>query len=336
MDGIQACNASGPEGINFKGPESEEPGLNGELQLAPGHCPDASVVGTVESESPLLASPVRGHIYLARPGCGGTGQAPCTEKDALDGNLYRLYLEVSTTGELANAGATLKVEGKTEADPATGQLTTVFEDNPQIPFSTLKVDLNGGPRAPLDNPAVCGPAVTTADLTPWSAPGPSTPGTSDATPSSFFDVAGCASPPGLNPGFVAGTVTPQAGQFSAFTMNLSRQDREQYVKGIQVHTPPGLLGMLSSVPLCAEPQADSGGCPESAKIGTTRVATGAGSHPFEIEGERLSDGAVRGLRRSGLSIVTHAVAGPFNLGVGGRARADRRRPGKLDVDGHDR
>ena len=35
---------------------------------------------------------------------------------------------------------------------------------------------------------------------------------------------------------------PQAGQYSAFTMNLSRQDREQYVKGIQIHTPPGLLG----------------------------------------------------------------------------------------------
>ena len=192
-----------------------------------------------------------------------------------------------------------------EANPATGQLTTKFlEENPQLPFSELKIHLNGGPRAPLDNPAVCGPATTTTDFTPWSAPG-ITPegllmaGTPDATPSSFFDVVGCASPPGLSPGFVAGTVTPQAGQFSAFTLNLSRQDREQFVKGIQVHTPPGLLGMLSSVPLCGEPQADAGHCPEASKIGTTRVASGAGSHPFEIDGERLPDRPPTTARRSG-------------------------------------
>jgi hypothetical protein len=323
VDGIQACNASGPEGINFTGPESEEVGLNGELQLAAGHCPDASTVGSATAVTPLLEKPVEGHVYLARPGCGNAalGQKECTEKDALDGNLYRLYLELGGTGELGNAGIHIKVAGNVEANPATGQLTTVFKKNPQAPFSELKIHLNAGPRAPLDNPAVCGPAVTTADFTPWSAPG-TTPapeslsmaGTPDATPSWFFDVKGCSSPPPLNPGFTAGTVTPQAGQFSPFTLNLSRQDREQYVKGIQVHTPPGLLGMLSSVPLCGEPQANNGHCPESSKIGTTRVATGAGSHPFEIEGNVYLTGPYGG-DPFGLSIVTNAVAGPFNLGL---------------------
>ena len=56
VDGVQACNSSGPEGINFTGAESEEVGLNGELQLAPGHCPDASTVGTAEAITPLLAN----------------------------------------------------------------------------------------------------------------------------------------------------------------------------------------------------------------------------------------------------------------------------------------
>ncbi len=74
VDGIQACNESGPEGINFNGPESEEVGLNGELQLAAGHCPDASTVGTAKAFSPLLNEPLEGHVYLARPGCGGAGQ----------------------------------------------------------------------------------------------------------------------------------------------------------------------------------------------------------------------------------------------------------------------
>jgi hypothetical protein len=319
VDGIQACNESGPEGINFEGPESEKVGLNGELQLAPGHCPDASIVGSAKAFSPLLNEPLEGHVYLARPGCGGPGQRECTPEDAADGSLYQLYLELGGKGALGDAGVNLKVRLKTEANPATGQLTTVAENNPQLPFSRLEVDLNGGPRAPLDNPAVCGEAVTTSDWTPWSAPGV-TPegllmaGTADATPSSFYDVTGCADPPGLNPGFTAGTVTPQAGQFSAFTLNLSRQDREQFVKGLQVHTPPGLLGMLSSVPLCGAGEAEAGTCGEASKIGTTRVASGAGSHPFEIEGSVYLTGPYDGAP-FGLSIVTHAVAGPFNLGL---------------------
>lgn len=327
VDGIQACDESGPRGINFEGPESEEVGPTGELQLAPGKCPDASIVGTAEAVTPLLREPVKGHVYLARPRCGGAGQAACTTQDALDGNLYQLYLELGGTGALGDAGINIKAHGYTEANPATGQLTTKFLANPQTPFSELKVKLNGGPRAPIANPPSCGPATTTADFTPWSAPGQTpegllVPGIADATPSSFFDVEGCASPPGLKPGFVAGTVSPRAAKYSSFTLNLSRQDREQYVKGIQVHTPPGLLGMLSSVTLCEEAAANAGTCSEASKIGTTRVASGAGSHPFEIEGNVYLTGPHDGAP-FGLSVVTHAVAGPFNLGlVVVRARID--------------
>ncbi|HWY17650.1 MAG TPA: hypothetical protein VNY27_02940 [Solirubrobacteraceae bacterium] len=326
VDGIQACDEAGASGINFEGRESEEEGLSGELQLAPGHCPAASTVGMAEAITPLLPEPVKGHVYLARPKCGGAGQVACTEQDALDGNLYQLYLELGGTGPLANEGINIKAHGFVEANPATGQLTTKFLENPQTPFSELKVHLNGGPRAPLDNPPTCGPATTTTDLTPWSSPG-TTPegllvaGTADATPSSFFnvDLAGdglataCPTLP-FAPGFTAGTVSPQAGAFSAFTLNLTRQDREQFVKGIQVHTPPGLLGMLSSVPLCEEPLADSGHCPESSRIGTTTVASGAGSHPFEISGNVYLTKSYQGAP-FGLSIVTNAVAGPFNLGL---------------------
>jgi hypothetical protein len=319
VDGIQACNEFGPEGIDITGPESEEVGPSGELQLASGHCPDASTVGTAEAITPFLPIPIKGHVYLARPACGGPEQPACTEEDAADGRLYRLYLELGGEGELGQTGIHFKVPLETHANPATGQLTATAVDTPQAPFSELKIHLNGGPRAPLDTPAACGPATTTADLTPWSAPGVTpeglaVPGTPDATSSSFFAVEGCPGTPPLNPGFSAGTVSPQAGAYSAFTMNLSRGDREQYVKGIQIHTPPGLLGMLSSVPLCEEPLADSGHCPEASKIGTTRVASGAGSHPFEIGGSVYLTKSYGGAP-FGLSIVTDAIAGPFNLGL---------------------
>jgi hypothetical protein len=319
VDGIKACDATGPEGINIEGPESEFVGPDGEWHLAPGRCPDASIVGTAEAITPFLPVPVKGHVYLAKPGCGGQGQAACTEHDAVDGNLYKLYLELGGAGELANTGIEFKVPLEVQVNPATGQLTTVARNLVQAPYNEVKIHLNGGPRAPLDNPSACGLATTSSDFVPWSAPG-TTPegllvaGTPDLLSSSSFPVEGCSSPPPLHPGFLAGTVTAQAGQFSSFTMNLSRSDREQYIKDIQLHTPPGLLGMLSSVPLCGEPQANEGTCPQASKIGTVRVASGAGSHPFEIEGNvYLTQG--HGGQPFGLSIATDAVAGPFNLGL---------------------
>jgi hypothetical protein len=258
VDGIQACNDFGPEGLNASGPESEKLGPNGEPQLAPGHCPDASTVGTAEAITPLLPEPVKGHLYLARPLCGGANEPACTEQDAHDGNLYRLYLELGGKGALADSGVNIKVAGVVSANLATGQLTSTFANNPQAPFSELKLRLNGGPRASLANPRACGEARTTSDLTPWSAPGRTSngllvAGTPDANPSSFYLVSGCASPTGLSPGFMAGTVRPEAAKFSPFTLTLTRKDGEQNLAAVQVHTPPGLLGILASVPLCDEP-----------------------------------------------------------------------------------
>lgn len=345
-DGIRACNATGPEGINFEGPESEKPGANGEPQLAPGECPEASTIGEAEVITPLLSEPVKGHIYLARPECGGAGESACTPEDVADGKVYRLYLELGGTGQLAVSGVHLKVPGRVKANPATGQLTTVFEGlpvpgepskyegNPQLPFSELKVRLNGGPRAPLANPAICGQAVTTASFSTWSGPG-KTPegllveGLPNVVSSSFFpvDLVGdergtpCPALP-FAPGYVAGTVTASAGKFTSFTLNIGRKDREQPIHGVQVHMPPGVLGMVSRVPLCGEAQADAGSCPAASKIGTARTAVGAGSHPFEFEGGVYLTGPHDGAP-FGLSIVTPAVAGPFNLGtVVVRARVD--------------
>ena len=338
VNGIQACEEHGPEGIDIEGPESEAPGLNGELQLAPGHCPEASVVGTAEAITPFLPKPVDGRIYLARPGCGNAsfGQMPCTERDALDGNLYRMYLELGGKGSLANEGIVFKVPFDVEVNPATGQVTTNVRDLVQAPYSEVRVRLNGGARAPVANPPTCGAATTTADLTPWSASGV-TPeglmvnGTPDLLTSSFFDTGGCVSPPVLVPGFVAGTVTPNAAKFSAFTMDISRKDGEQYIRGVRLHTPPGLLARLAGVALCPDAQADAparfGECPDSSKVGTARVASGAGEEPYEVEGEIYLTGPYRGAP-FGLSIVTHAVAGPFDLGlVVVRAR--------IDIDPHD-
>jgi hypothetical protein len=286
-DGLQACTAS-------------EIDLSSRL---PGSCPDGSVLGTVTATTPLLGERLTGQVFLAAPNCD-----PCSSADAADGNMFQLYLELS------GAGVVVKQHGTIYANTSTGQLTTVFREAPQVPVDDLQVHFKGGLRASLATPQECGSFVTTTDITPWS-----TPITPDATPSSVFDVsydgngAPCPAVLPLNPGFSAGTSNPNAGQFSPLTLTFSREDREQDLAGIQVTTPPGLLGTLSGVPLCGEPQADLGTCPESSRIGSMTVAAGPGGHPFYEKGSLYLTGPYKGAP-FGLSIVVPTIAGPFNLG----------------------
>ena len=316
-DGLVACQESGPEGINIThdwGPTGEQPldpadpeameiASDGLPHVAPGHCPLTSQIGTVQITTPLLAGPLKGHVYVAQPLCGGVGQPACSEAEAADGNLFRLYLEAEGSGVI------VKLEGRVSVNPSTGQLTTTFKENPQLPFSELKLKLKGGPRAPLSNPQSCGQATTTSSLEPWSAPesGPA------ATPFSSFDVSGCASPMGFSPSFLAQTETPLAGAFSPFTLTFSRKDGEQDLSAITVQTPPGLLGKVAGVPQCDEAQANAGTCGPESQVGTTTAGSGSGSAPLYLPGRVYLTGPYGG-QPFGLSIVVPAVAGPFNLG----------------------
>jgi hypothetical protein len=309
-NGLDACQETGPEGINIEDGESEAVGQEGLPRPVAGHCPPASQVGTLRATTPLLSEELQGHLFLATPRCGGAGQPGCTQQDAQDGNLVGLYAEL----EGPNSGVIVKLAGKAMIDPSTGRVTTIFEDLPQFPLSNLHVEINGGPRAPLANPQSCGAVNSTSDLTPWS-----TPATPDAQASSSFNVdwdgAGGACPASLpfGPGFSAGTVSPAAGVFSPFTLTLTRHDREQDLSGVSVTMPPGLLGILKGVPLCGEPQAAQGTCGAASQIGTTEVASGAGPEPLWLTGRVYLTTGYKGAPY-GLSIVVPAVAGPFNLG----------------------
>jgi hypothetical protein len=278
----------------------------------PGDCPEGSVLGTVRITTPLLASPLEGQVFLGSPGCD-----PCSNADAADGNMYRLFIEVR------GSGLVIKKEGTIYANTSTGQLTTTFANDPQLPFSDLQLQFKGGLRAGLATPQACGTFTTLSDMTPWSAPA-----TPEATPSSSFDVdwdgAGGACPAVVPfaPSFSAGTSNPNAGQFSPLTVNIDREDREQDMAAIQVTTPPGLSGILTGVPLCGEPQASLGTCSESSRIGTMTVAAGPGGHPLYEKGSLYLTGPYEGAP-FGLSIVVPTQAGPFNLGnVVVRAKID--------------
>jgi hypothetical protein len=262
-------------------------------------CDQASRVGTVQVTSPDIAEPFGGAVYLAKPEC-----EPCTPRDAEDGRMVKLLLQAKGEGE---GGVLVKVVGSLSVNQQTGQLTATFANNPQLPFSDLKLTLGGGPRATLSNPRICGPASTSVDLTPWSSPF-----SPDAIDTSTFEVGGCA-PAQFAPSFTAGTTSNQAGGFSPFTLSFGRGDADQYLAGLQLRTPPGLLGSLATVPLCPEPQASQGTCSAGSLIGHTQVLTGPGAEPFLVTGGQVFlTGPYKGAP-FGLSIIVPAKAGPYTL-----------------------
>jgi len=298
--GLGACQDAGAEGFGF----GEEGVVLGTAHLLPGRCPASSVLGTVKIVTPLLSVPLTGHLFLGAPRCGGSGQAECSEADAMDGGLYRVFLEAEALGQV------IKLEGHVSANPVTGQLAVTFDEAPEFPFSELTVSVNGGQDASLATPQTCGSFQATSDLTPWSAPE-----TPDAFPASeAFTVAGCPGVIPFAPAVSAGSVSEDADASSPFTFTLTRQDGEQDLSGLRVTTPAGLTALLSGVALCEEPAAAAGTCPEASRVGSVTAAAGAGSDPYWLSGQVYLTGPYAGAP-FGLSAVVPVKAGPFNLGV---------------------
>jgi hypothetical protein len=302
-DGLQAC--TGELGQTPGSPENEigltsiEPTTFSDVEPA---CPPASQVGSVELKTPLLPDVLYGQAYLSSYHSGDT---------------YSVFIVIRGDGLL------VKLRSTVVANPVTGQLTATFANNPELPFSDFVLHFYGGPRAVFVNPAQCGLATTTMDLTPWAA-GPG--GLGDSTPSSTFNVSfdgngtPCPSPQSFAPSFTAGTTSIQAGGFSPFTATFSRSDSNQEVDHVQVATPPGLLGTLANVPLCPEPQASQGTCSAASQIGHVIVAAGSGAAPLylPIAGQPPNPVYVTGPYRGapfGLTFVVPAIAGPYNLGT---------------------
>ncbi len=284
---------------------------DGEANEGPTSCPPASKVGTVEVESPLLHEKMEGDVYILQK------EPP------------NLELLIAASAE----GVNLKLVGQVHLDETTGQLTTTFDETPDIPFTTFKLNFSGGAQAALATPTKCGTYGSSVDFTPWS-----TPFIEDALDTSRFQIATgpngspCQWPLPFAPSMIAGATTDQAGGYTSFTMLLQRGDGQQRIKTLSFETPEGLLGMIAKVTPCPEPQAAQGTCSAASQIGHTVVGAGPGPYPFYIPQAGAPpapiyltgpyDGAP-----FGLSIVVPLIAGPFNLGT----EVVR---GRLDVDPH--
>jgi hypothetical protein len=275
----------------------------------PATCPSSAKVGEVEVDTPLLDHPLLGGVYVAAP------------RENPFGSLLAIYIVVDDR----QTGVVVKLAGHVQANEQTGQLTTSFQQNPQLPFEDFHLRFFSGPAAALRSPATCGTFTSTSQMTPWSSPEGA-----DALPQSSFQITGgagggsCASSDGalpFAPSFSLGTVTKAAGAFTPLVVSFARADGQQPFGRLSVTTPPGLSGYISHVPECPEPQAAEGNCPDASLIGEVSTAVGAGPRPYWVNGGKVYLTGPYNGGPYGLSIVVPATAGPYTLnGNGGFGR----------------
>lgn len=261
-------------------------------------CPPESDIGSVKIETPLLQHPLEGSVYLA----------------SQDDNPFESLLAIYVVAE--GEGVIVKLPGHIEADPATGQLTTTFDNQPQLPFSNLVLGLKQGPRAPLLTPATCGSKTISSTLEGWNG--------KTVTLANSYDVQCAPGGGGFAPSFTAGAVDNRAGAFTPLGISFARNDAEQRIAALTVTLPPGASAKLAGIPLCSDGDANAGACPEASRIGTVTVGSGGGPNPFFLTGKIYLTGPYNG-GPFGEVVVVPAVAGPFHLGdvvVRGSIRID--------------
>jgi hypothetical protein len=321
-------NPSAAEGLATCSPQD----YAGEtVDSEPGQgCPQASKVGTVEVETPLLEGELlKGELFVAQQDDPATAQ-PGAE-NPFD-SLLALYMVIKDP----ELGILVKLAGKVEPNeengPNAGQLVTTFgepgQEIPQFPFSHFRFHFREGGRSPLITPPHCGTFTTEAVLTPTADP--SNPLT---VPSSFHidrGVGGGPCPPGgpppFAPHFSAGSLNNDAGSYSPFDMRLTRADGEQDMTKFSTVLPPGMIGKIAGISQCPEAaiaaaktktgrqELASPSCPANSKIGRTLAGAGVGSQLTYVPGSLYLAGPVAGDPLSVVAI-TPAVAGPFDAGT---------------------
>jgi hypothetical protein len=274
-------------------------------------CPEASKLGNVEVDTPLIEDNPKGALYIAK-----SYENPFS-------SLLALYI-VARSPE---RGILIKLPVKVTPDPKTGQLIATVEESPQTPFSSFDLSFREGARAPLVTPPACGDYEIKARFTPWS-------GNEVVTETSSFaiqhGVDGGACPKGgvppFHPDFQAGSLNNDAGSHTEFDMRLIRKDGEQDMTRFSAILPPGVVGKLAGLDKCspqaaAAAEAKSGreeianpSCPANSEIGRSFVGAGVGSVLSYVRGKIYLGGPLNGDPLSAIAI-NPVVAGPFDVGT---------------------
>jgi hypothetical protein len=284
----------------------------------PVECPASSRIGSIQVQTNALDQELGGDVYVAQP----------LKQEASSGEQFRVFLHAFNT----RYGVNVRLVGHVFPNLKTGQVTVVVPENPQAPFNSFKVNLNGGARGALTSPDTCGPHTTGARFVPWSRPSeeaPPQPGSNLAFSLSSLPGGGpCPKKLGerpFSPTYTARTVSPKAGKFSPFEMHITRPNGAQEIRRVDVNLPPGMVAKLKGTEYCPEAgiaaaATQSGkaeqatpSCPANSQVGTVDIGVGSGE-VFHTPGKVYLAGPYKGAPLSFVFVVP-AVAGPYDLGT---------------------
>lgn len=288
-------------------------------------CPAGSKIGTVEVDSPPLAEPLIGAVYL--------GEQKGTDPES--GNLYRILIEAKNEKE----GIAARLVGRIKADrKTTGQLNAEIYDDvkgqftdqpaglPQVPFEEIRLQFDPS-KDLLTSPPICS-TESTSQFEPWARPGTFVSPKSKVTVTTDPTGGNCPATMAerkFAPSYKANTDSTKAGAYSPFHVRIGRRDGEQELKLVDVTLPKGLTGKLAGIPYCPEtgidaPPGRSGAeerakpsCPADSMLGKVTTKSGTGANPLELSGNAYLAGPYKGAPLS-LATITPAIAGPFDLG----------------------
>jgi hypothetical protein len=305
-------NPGGGSGLGACTPQQYESETSSSI---PGEgCPPESKIGSIEIETPILAEKIDGAVYVAKP------------YDNPFNSLLALYIVAKDP----ERGILIKVAGKIELNPVTGQLTTTFDNTPQQPFSKFTLKFRPGATAPLVSPAACGSYDAQGALTPWSSElnEPRLVSSEPFAITSGVHEGSCPSGgvPSFKPQVITGTENNASGSYSPFYLRILREDGEQEITRFSTTLPPGLTGNLTGIPFCSDADIQAArevdgaeelehpSCPAASEVGRTIVGAGVGTVLAQTPGKLYLAGPYNGAPLSLVSI-TSAVVGPFDLGT---------------------
>jgi hypothetical protein len=262
----------------------------------PPACPAGSKIGNVTIETQLLPDRLNGEVVLAK------------QNENPFHSTFAIYLLVK------GPGFYLKLPGELNLDEQSGQLRTIFDNLPQLPFENVQLDFRGGPTAPLVTPNTCGDYSIKTEVFPWARP---TEPVVNEVPMPINE--DCAGGGEFDPRLQAGVANPVAGAKSPLTIRVTRQDGEENISKIEVTLPKGEIANLKGLEVCPESGAPSGNCPAGSQVGIATTAIGTGAFPLFVPQAGKEPTALYfagPYKGAPYSLITKvpAQAGPFDFG----------------------
>ena len=219
--------------------------------------------------------------------------------------------------------------GKVEPNQETGQLTTTFDENPQLPFDDFTFAFHQGATSPLVTPPACGYFPTEGGSHPLVGAAAGTPARSlfEISTASNGGVLPAGGVPPFTPRLISGTQNNSAGSYSPFYLRIVREDGEQEITKFTTMLPPGLTGNLAGIPFCSEADIEAArgvtgaeelehpSCPQASEIGHTIVEAGVGQACSRRPPARSTWPAPTTAPRCRCVSITAAKVGPFDLGT---------------------